>query len=54
VTWTLGRPSAYEFIPSRTKDEYITRRPALHVMRDDFDIKAYDRRERESSNVYSH
>jgi ubiquinone/menaquinone biosynthesis C-methylase UbiE len=33
----------YEFIPSRTKGEYMTRRPALHVMRDDFDIKAHDR-----------
>jgi ubiquinone/menaquinone biosynthesis C-methylase UbiE len=27
---------AYEFIPSRTKGEYMTRRPALHVFRDDF------------------
>jgi ubiquinone/menaquinone biosynthesis C-methylase UbiE len=34
---------AYEFIPSRTKGEYMTRRPALHVFRDDFEIKAHDR-----------
>jgi ubiquinone/menaquinone biosynthesis C-methylase UbiE len=34
---------AYEFIASRTRGEYMTRRPALHVMRDDFDIKAHDR-----------
>lgn len=34
---------AYEFIPSRTKGEYMTRRPALHVFRDDFAIKAHDR-----------
>jgi ubiquinone/menaquinone biosynthesis C-methylase UbiE len=33
----------YEFIPSRTKGEYMTRRPALHVMATDFDIKARDR-----------
>jgi ubiquinone/menaquinone biosynthesis C-methylase UbiE len=34
---------AYEFIPSRTKGEYMTRRPALHVIRNDLDIKAHDR-----------
>lgn len=34
---------AYEFIPSRTKGECMTRRPALHAMRDDFGIKAHDR-----------
>jgi ubiquinone/menaquinone biosynthesis C-methylase UbiE len=39
----LWLQQAYEFIPSRTKGEYMTRRPALHVMRDDFDIKAHDR-----------
>jgi ubiquinone/menaquinone biosynthesis C-methylase UbiE len=33
----------YEFIPSRTKREYMTRRPALHVMATDFDIKAHGR-----------
>jgi ubiquinone/menaquinone biosynthesis C-methylase UbiE len=33
----------YEFIPSRTKGEYMTRRPAVHVMNDDFDVKAHDR-----------
>jgi ubiquinone/menaquinone biosynthesis C-methylase UbiE len=33
----------YEFIPSRTKGEYMTRRPALHVMATVFDIKARDR-----------
>jgi ubiquinone/menaquinone biosynthesis C-methylase UbiE len=33
----------YEFIPARTKGEYMTRRPALHVMASDFDIKARDR-----------
>lgn len=34
---------ACEFIPSRTKGEYMTRRPALHVMKDDSVIKAHDR-----------
>jgi ubiquinone/menaquinone biosynthesis C-methylase UbiE len=33
----------YEFIPRRTKGEYATRRPALHVMAADFDIRARDR-----------
>jgi len=33
----------YEFIPSRTKGEYMTRRPAVHVMSGDFDVKAHDR-----------
>jgi ubiquinone/menaquinone biosynthesis C-methylase UbiE len=33
----------YEFIPSRTKGEYMTRRPAVHVMAADFDIQARDR-----------
>jgi ubiquinone/menaquinone biosynthesis C-methylase UbiE len=30
----------YEFIPSRTKGEHMTRRPALHVMAAGFDIQA--------------
>lgn len=33
----------YEFIPSRTKGEYMTRRPSLHVMADDFEIEARER-----------
>ena len=33
----------YEFIPSRTKGEHMTRRPALHVMAAGFDIQARDR-----------
>jgi ubiquinone/menaquinone biosynthesis C-methylase UbiE len=33
----------YEFIPSRTKGEYMTRRPALHVMNANFEIEARDR-----------
>ncbi|HEV8421316.1 MAG TPA: hypothetical protein VGR13_08185 [Actinomycetota bacterium] len=33
----------YEFIPRRTKGEYSTRRPSVHVMRTDFDIQARDR-----------
>lgn len=33
----------YEFIPRRTKGEYATRRPALHLMRSDFRIQARDR-----------
>jgi hypothetical protein len=32
-----------EFIPSRTKGEYMTRRPALQVMAANFDIQARDR-----------
>jgi ubiquinone/menaquinone biosynthesis C-methylase UbiE len=33
----------YEFIPRRTKGEYQTRRPSLHVMRSELDIRARDR-----------
>lgn len=33
----------YEFIPSRTKGEYMTRRPALHVTAANLDIKVRDR-----------
>jgi ubiquinone/menaquinone biosynthesis C-methylase UbiE len=33
----------YEFIPRRTKGEYATRRPALHVMSGNFQIHARDR-----------
>lgn len=33
----------YELIPSRTKGEYMTRRPALHVIAADFEILARDR-----------
>jgi SAM-dependent methyltransferase len=33
----------YEFIPSRTKGEYMTRRPALQVMAANFEIQARDR-----------
>lgn len=33
----------YEFIPRRTKGEYQTRRPSLHVMRSKLDIRARDR-----------
>ncbi len=33
----------YEFIPRRTKGEYATRRPALHVMDGSFDILERDR-----------
>jgi ubiquinone/menaquinone biosynthesis C-methylase UbiE len=33
----------YEFVPSRTKGEYMTRRPSLHVMADDFEIQARER-----------
>lgn len=33
----------YEFIPSRTKGEYMTRRPALHVMAADLEIEESDR-----------
>ena len=33
----------YEFIPSRTKGEYMTRRPSVHVRSADFDIRARDR-----------
>ena len=33
----------YEFIPRRTKGEYSTRRPAIHVMAGHFRIEARDR-----------
>ena len=33
----------YEFIPRRTKGEYSTRRPAVHVMNGNFEIQARDR-----------
>jgi ubiquinone/menaquinone biosynthesis C-methylase UbiE len=33
----------YEFVPSRTKGEYMTRRPALHVIAAGFEIEARDR-----------
>jgi ubiquinone/menaquinone biosynthesis C-methylase UbiE len=33
----------YEFIPRRTKGEYSTRRPSIHVMAGDFRIEARDR-----------
>ncbi len=33
----------YEFIPSRTKGEYMTRRPAVHVLDSDMAIEAHDR-----------
>jgi ubiquinone/menaquinone biosynthesis C-methylase UbiE len=33
----------YELIPSRIKGEYMTRRPALHVMAANFEIRARDR-----------
>jgi ubiquinone/menaquinone biosynthesis C-methylase UbiE len=33
----------YEFIPSRTKGEFMTRRPAVHVMAADFDIRTRER-----------
>ena len=33
----------YEYIPSRTKGEYMTRRPAVHVTSSAFDIQARDR-----------
>ena len=33
----------YEFIPRRTKGEYATRRPSLHVMSGNFQIQARDR-----------
>ena len=33
----------YELIPSVSKGEYMTRRPALHVMTANFDIEARDR-----------
>ncbi len=33
----------YEFIPRRTKGEYSTRRPSVHVMAGDFRIQARDR-----------
>lgn len=44
-----------EFIPSRTKGEYMTRRPALRVMASDFDILARDRlRASGSLSVWRH
>ncbi len=33
----------YEFIPRRTKGEFMTRRPAQHVMATDFEIVDHDR-----------
>jgi ubiquinone/menaquinone biosynthesis C-methylase UbiE len=33
----------YEFIPRRTKGEYSTRRPSVHVMAGDFRVEARDR-----------
>ena len=33
----------YEFVPSRTKGEYMTRRPSLHVKAAGFEIAACDR-----------
>jgi len=33
----------YEFIPRRTKGEYSTRRPSVHVMASDFRMQARDR-----------
>jgi len=33
----------YEFVPRRTKGEYATRRPAVHVMRTDLHIRSRDR-----------
>lgn len=33
----------YEFIPRRTKGEYQTRRPSVHVMAGDFRVQARDR-----------
>jgi ubiquinone/menaquinone biosynthesis C-methylase UbiE len=33
----------YEFVPRRTKGEYATRRPAVHVMAGEFRIQARDR-----------
>lgn len=33
----------YEFIPRRTKGEYATRRPSVHVMAGDFRMEARDR-----------
>jgi ubiquinone/menaquinone biosynthesis C-methylase UbiE len=33
----------YEFIPRRTKGEYLTRRPSAHVMAGDFRLQARDR-----------
>jgi ubiquinone/menaquinone biosynthesis C-methylase UbiE len=33
----------YEFVPRRTKGEYMTRRPAQHVMEQGFEIVARDR-----------
>ena len=33
----------YEFIPRRTKGEYATRRPSVHVLAPDFQIQSRDR-----------
>ena len=33
----------YEFIPRRTKGEFMTRRPAQHVITTDFEIVDHDR-----------
>jgi ubiquinone/menaquinone biosynthesis C-methylase UbiE len=33
----------YEFVPRRTKGEYMTRRPAQHVKSPEFEIVAHDR-----------
>jgi ubiquinone/menaquinone biosynthesis C-methylase UbiE len=33
----------YEFIPSRTKGEYATRRPSVHVLAPDFQVQSRDR-----------
>jgi SAM-dependent methyltransferase len=33
----------YEFVPSRTKGEYMTRRPLLHVIAAGLEIEACDR-----------
>jgi ubiquinone/menaquinone biosynthesis C-methylase UbiE len=33
----------YEFIPRRTKGEYMTRRPAEHVIAHGFEVEAHDR-----------
>ena len=33
----------YEFVPSRTKGEHMTRRPALHVIAAGFEIEESDR-----------
>jgi len=43
ISAILWLQRAYEFIPSRTKGEFMTRRPAVHVARGGFDIVARDR-----------